>query len=140
MRYMVVNVMQLLKYHCSLYILSTFVLQAGHYLPREDWGYLAEYNRVIGGIRLMQTRSKEEKCEYALHEFYGYCQPIHTHDHHSFGYPQCDNTTNSTHGADDDIDPRNITACYDPSDYEGAVDFYHDEAFSLGKDDKLFEM
>jgi hypothetical protein len=107
----------------------------GHYIPKSKWGYLAKYNRIIGGLRLSQERSKSHECEYKkMDHFYGYCQPLETTSKQSFGYPKCNHTTSSS------LNGTNITACYHADEYEGKVDFDHDEAFSFDKDTDKYEM
>ena len=32
-------------------------------LPQSEWGYIAEYNRVIGGVRLFQDRGSSVPCK-----------------------------------------------------------------------------
>ena len=113
-------------------------------LPHNDWGYLAKYNRVIGGLRITQHRSEEHHCHYEeLSEFYGECQPLGTTDSHSYGYPDC-----SDHAAVADYlvkigstdDDEDVHMCYNASDYAHAVDIYHDEGFSFDEETKQFEM
>jgi len=100
-------------------------------LPRDEWGFIAEYNRVIGGLRIYQERSKSEHCHYSeLEEFYLHCQPVDTVDKHSFGLPECGSSTQIESNA----------ACYNEASYEGAVDFVHDEGFSFDHDTGNFEM
>ena len=54
--------------------------ELGTLLPTSKWGYAIAYNRVIGGIRLIQDRGRNEKCRSKggnrLKEFYkiGNCQ------------------------------------------------------------------
>jgi hypothetical protein len=113
------------------------------------------YNRIIGGIRFIQERSKDKPCEYGrLHHFYGNCQPLDTTQHKSFGYPACEGNYTAVDDDDDDHaddggdghgddftdNQHNITACYHPEDYEGAVDFYHDEGFTMDESTDRFEM
>jgi len=134
--------------------------EVGHFLPHEDWGYLADYNRIIGGIRFSQERSEEHHCHYDLHEFYGLCQPLDTQDHHSFGYPSCDDVSSdddhtnddaSSHAGDDDgatttatddnyDASHNITSCFNPDHYGHNVDLDHDEGFTVDPDTNTFEM
>ena len=100
-------------------------------MPYEEWGFIAYYNRIIGGVKFAQDRSKDKKCEYKkLHDFYGHCQPYHTHGHQSFGYPACDSS----------LSTQNDTICYDQEQYEGVVDFYHDEAFTMDEKTNTYEM
>jgi hypothetical protein len=106
---------------------------------------------VVGGIRFSQVRSIERSCSYRrLRQFYGDCQPYHTHDQKTFGYPQCEaSTANSTTTGGDDYDDHNggataaegnVTLCFHPEAYDGFVDLYHDEAFSLKEDTNTFEL
>ncbi|KAJ8613242.1 hypothetical protein CTAYLR_004539 [Chrysophaeum taylorii] len=62
----------------------------GNTLPREEWRYFVEYNRVIGGIRIYQKRSEKRECHYKkVKQFYDACHPVHALDKSSFGYPDC---------------------------------------------------
>lgn len=112
---------------------------AGNRLPHHEWGFLAGYNRIIGGVRFVQERSKSRECGYSsMSAYYGECQPIETDDHSSFGYPEC-----GTFNADelDDYDRgHNLTACYDTSEFQGFVDLLHDEGFTVDSTTNLFEM
>ena len=118
--------------------------QVGHLLPHEDWGYLAYYNRVVGGVRVYQKRGEAHTCHYnKLDHFYGECHPLDTKDKQTFGYPDCSDPGAvayyaSTHERNDD-DER-VTTCYNASLYEGAVDLYNDEGFTINEYSGLFEM
>eukprot|EP00928_Gymnodinium_smaydae_P100431 TRINITY_DN984_c0_g1_i1.p1 TRINITY_DN984_c0_g1~~TRINITY_DN984_c0_g1_i1.p1 ORF type:complete len:619 (+),score=62.44 TRINITY_DN984_c0_g1_i1:81-1937(+) len=85
----------------------------GHTLPREDWGYVADYNKIVGGIRLIQERSQYYACSYS-HS--GKCYPEETVSLAPFGYPSCKNAT---------------YPCYDTRLYEDVIDLAHNEGFSV---------
>jgi hypothetical protein len=113
-------------------------------LPHEQWGYLAEYNRVIGGLQISQHRTEEHHCHYdELNEFYGECQPLGTTDKQDFGYPDCNDHQAvadyliSSGNTDDDAD---VHTCFNASDYAGAVDLYHNEGFSYDAENGRYEM
>jgi hypothetical protein len=84
----------------------------GHTLPHSEWGYLAKFNKVIGGIRLLQDRGSKEACgHHRMDRIYDVCYPLSTDEHHDFGLPPC-NTTAHGHRldcagvglSDDDVD------------------------------------
>lgn len=39
--------------------------ELGDLFPTEEWGYFGEYSRIVGGVRLIQQRSKHEKASLA---------------------------------------------------------------------------
>ncbi|KAJ1454484.1 hypothetical protein M885DRAFT_618063 [Pelagophyceae sp. CCMP2097] len=106
--------------------------------PHSEWGYLATYNRLIGGVRLVQTRSEARKCgSKLLGDFYGVgCFPVDTVDTRSFGLEACNATRsgNATRGgrflAVDGGESFAGERCFDAEDYD-AVDYYHNEGFSV---------
>jgi hypothetical protein len=113
-------------------------------LPHDQWGYLAEYNRVIGGLRISQHRSESHTCHYSkLNEFYGECQPLGTTDTNSFGYPDCSDLDaveqyDEKYGsADDDT---LVRTCFNTSEYQHVVDLYNDEGFTYDTTTEQFEM
>jgi hypothetical protein len=117
--------------------------QLGNLLPHEEWGYVADFNRIIGGLRIFQERSKEESCHYTnLKSYYGKCQPIETKEKHPFGYPECDDESAialfrvNTERDDDNF----IVPCYHASEYVGGVDFHNNEGFSFDSDMGNYEM
>mmetsp|Transcript_56874 Transcript_56874/g.106822 ORF Transcript_56874/g.106822 Transcript_56874/m.106822 type:complete len:727 (-) Transcript_56874:173-2353(-) len=117
--------------HGLLPVIVTHKDALGDLLPRDEWGFIAEYNRVIGGLRIYQERSKSEHCHYSeLKDFYSHCQPFETVDKQSFGLPECSSFT--------EIDSNK--SCYNGASYEGAVDFFHDEGFSFDHDTGYFEI
>jgi hypothetical protein len=113
-------------------------------LPHEQWGYLAEYNRVIGGLRISQHRSESRTCQYSkLHEFYGNCQPLGTKDINSFGYPDCKDDDaideyDTKYGVSDDDNL--VHTCFNASEYQHVVDLYNDEGFTYDATTGQFEM
>jgi hypothetical protein len=85
---------------------------------------------VVGGLRIYQTRSAAERCEYTkLHEFYGNCAPIDSISKKPFGYPECG-----------DGEATSSAPCYFPSEYRGAVDIDHNEGFKFDGSSGRFEM
>ena len=113
-------------------------------MPHEQWGYIAEYNRVIGGLRIAQHRGETRQCHYdELNEFYGDCQPLGTTDNEDFGYPDCDDPAavayyNSKYeSVDDDV---MVRKCYNTSDYKQAVDLNNNEGFKYDPATGQFEM
>mmetsp|Transcript_28856 Transcript_28856/g.48749 ORF Transcript_28856/g.48749 Transcript_28856/m.48749 type:complete len:683 (+) Transcript_28856:288-2336(+) len=117
--------------HGLLPVIVTHKDALGDLLPKSEWGFIAKYNRVIGGLRIYQERGKSEHCHYSeLKDFYSHCQPFETVDKQSFGLPECSSFT--------EIDSNK--SCYNGASYEGAVDFFHDEGFSFDHDTGYFEM
>ena len=137
----------------------------GNPLPHNEWGYIARYNKVIGGVRIYQDRGKAGVCPIqSMHEFYGDCYPEDTHDHDDFGLEPCETAAELEHCeeetahrrrlgsgararrrrasvADDDFDAKNnVTNCYCASRYEGTVDLLHNEGFEEDKVTGHFEM
>lgn len=106
---------------------------AGHTLPHREWGYFVQYNRVIGGVRVSQKRSETKKCDYSdFDKLYDECHPIQTTDKSTFGYPEC--SSPEFQAALDDWDlNNNMTACYDASKFQGAVDLASGEGFTYRK-------
>ena len=113
-------------------------------LPHEQWGYLAEYNRVIGGLRIAQHRGATRHCHYdELHEFYGDCQPLYSTDNEDFGYPVCNDAAavasyNAKYASEDDDE--SVHTCYNTSLYEGAIDMNNNEGFKYDPSSGQFEM
>ena len=65
----------------------------GNALPHNEWGYIARYNKVIGGVRFYQDRGKESACTVEeMTNFYGRCYPEETRVHDSFGLSACNTT------------------------------------------------
>jgi hypothetical protein len=120
-----------------------FLEQLGNVLPQDQWGAVADYNRIVGGLRISQERSKYQSCHYThLHEFYTTCHPIHTSDKDPFGSPECNDATtvsllNSRSEFGDDTYQ---VPCYHAAEYAGAVDFYHNEGFSFDSEMGFYEM
>eukprot|EP00928_Gymnodinium_smaydae_P079988 TRINITY_DN6379_c0_g1_i2.p1 TRINITY_DN6379_c0_g1~~TRINITY_DN6379_c0_g1_i2.p1 ORF type:complete len:632 (-),score=59.24 TRINITY_DN6379_c0_g1_i2:230-2125(-) len=85
----------------------------GHTLPREDWGYIVDYNKIIGGIRMMQERSQAYMCAYS---HAGTCYPADTSSIEPFGYPACNGS---------------VSPCFDVRKYDDVIDLEHDEGFSF---------
>ena len=78
-----------------------------------------------------------------MDEFYGECYPFDTYDHRQFGYPDCgDAEAMADYNADiDDYDASHgIIACYNATDYEGAVDLRNNEGFTEDPTTNNYEM
>jgi len=102
----------------------------GHALPESEWGYLTEYNRIIGGIRLVQTRSAKTRCPHGIaSHLYSDCYPAATGSLQRFGAPACTAQAASRSGT-----------CYNASKYVGRVDMVHDEGFVKDSIYDHFEM
>ena len=70
----------------------------GNALPHNEWGYIARYNKVIGGVRMYQDRGRNKVCKRdEMHEFYGMCYPENTQDHDDFGLPACETAADLVH-------------------------------------------
>ena len=70
----------------------------GNALPHNEWGYIARYNKVIGGVRVYQDRGRNKVCKRdEMHEFYGMCYPENTQDHDDFGLPACETAADLVH-------------------------------------------
>ena len=98
---------------------------------------------MIGGLRVSQRRSGSRTCRYTnLKEFYGDCQPLtDADDTETFGYPDCsDNDAVAQYEATHEINDRDISPCFNASNYDGAIDLYNDEGFTLDAYSKQFEM
>jgi len=133
-----------LRCHRICFFILTTSVKIGHKLPHEQWGYIAEYNRVIGGLRIAQHRGETRHCHYdELNEFYGDCHPLDSVDNEDFGYPDCDDSAavayyNSKYeSVDDDV---MVRKCYNTSNYEGAVDLNNNEGFKYDPATGQFEM
>ena len=98
--------------------------ELGSTLPMSEWGYFVGFNRIVGGIRLRQTRSVHSDCESRLmSEFYNVeCFPFESSTTRAFGLPAC--------SGNETTDDLSTADCYDASAYS-AVDFLHDEGFSV---------
>ena len=128
-------------------LLDTVVQQkdpVGQTLPHDEWGYLLSYNRVIGGIRLIQERGKSRRCDYRrMDAWYPECHPYDSKSKASFGYQACGSNASIAMMQDllDDYDTiHNLTACYDAAPFAGAVDVRNDEGFTLDKKSGYFEL
>eukprot|EP00929_Paragymnodinium_shiwhaense_P070508 TRINITY_DN35700_c0_g2_i1.p1 TRINITY_DN35700_c0_g2~~TRINITY_DN35700_c0_g2_i1.p1 ORF type:complete len:695 (+),score=108.04 TRINITY_DN35700_c0_g2_i1:106-2190(+) len=102
----------------------------GHLLPKSDWGYLGEYNKIVGGIRLIQHRSKDVDCKHVLApQLHKHCYPMDTVSLRTFGLPACESSAHHGHGE-----------CYNESRYLGVVDVDHNEGFELDETYGDFEL
>ena len=112
-------------------------------MPHQDWGFLAGYNRIIGGLRVSQRRGGSRSCRYKnMDEMYGDCQPLTGADDTStFGYPDCsDHDAVAQFEATHEIDDLDTLPCFNASDYESAVDLNNNEGFTLDSYSEQFEM
>jgi len=108
--------------------------QLGHALPTSEWGYMAQYNRIIGGVRLIQDRSRRESCSADRGVD---CYPHDSHDFEPFGYPPCSRANASQ---DRELQDPPAVGCYHPEMYTGAVFTDGDEGFVVDPVTKHFEM
>jgi hypothetical protein len=112
---------------------SLFVFQVGRYLPTLERGYIYQYNRIIGALRVMQVRGDKRRCSYRkLEHLSESCYPEDGESKKSsFGFPECNDTAAmETYSADWDLinDGAN-RPCYNAKDYESVVDIEHNEGF-----------
>mmetsp|Transcript_45200 Transcript_45200/g.130937 ORF Transcript_45200/g.130937 Transcript_45200/m.130937 type:complete len:607 (+) Transcript_45200:53-1873(+) len=95
--------------------------QLGHTLPQDEWGYINGFNKIIGGVRLVQKRGDRRPCEDDPART---CYGLDV-DKEPFGYPPC--------GAGSE-------PCYDPNMYRGIVDVDANEGFTVDDATGYFEM
>jgi len=95
--------------------------QLGHQLPQAEWGYISSFNKITGGVRLLQDRGSRRPCE---DERTRTCYGLDV-DKAPFGYPPC--------GA-------GSGACYDPNLYRGMVDVEANEGFTVDNVTGHFEL
>jgi hypothetical protein len=113
------------------------VFQVGRDLPTHERGYVFKYNRIIGGLRIIQTRGNKVNCDYRkLEELSGLCYPFGSLTNKSplFGLPECNDTVAmSIYYTDWEAYAGGIKPCYHMDNYEtshgSAVDLKHNEGF-----------
>jgi len=115
-------------------LLKTIVIQEdslGHTIPESEWGFFAQYDRLVGGVRMTQHRTIQQKCPYGpLRQQIFYCYPSKHHDVKPFGLPMCNNETEDVTQVVFGQVIHNASECYHPEDYVGYVNIGADEGFS----------
>ena len=125
----------------EVFIPTTFASQfdvTGKRTAKARWGNLAEYNKIIGGVRLIQTRGSTKVCEEAkLVPFYGSsCNDPGTNSKKYFGYHMCNTTLRGEVVKD-------INGCIDPRQYSSlfnASKFYAGKERETGFEPQTFDL